>query len=652
MMHPAFLSTATEMATTLTSRPARCRRARPQGAITFSGLTVADLTYERRLQDLVIVIEENAETGVQAGSITIADAFLHTAANQTLIPVLNFETGASVQLADVVAAMVTDAATGQNDDLEGSSSADTLQGGPGDDILRGGEGADQYVYARGDGNDEILEEGSTATRGDVDEIFLEGIDPGDVAYEMTPAGLILRITESSPGAGDGGSLLIHGLMAEGRGTYNGDDIGVGIERIVFSDGSEATLGEVTTQLLAARGTVFDDLLAGAHGSDTIEGRGGDDLLQGRAGDDTYVYSRGDGFDRITDDTFDQGDILLLQNIDPADVVLRRGFEDDLEILIAESAPGAGDNGRLTARWSAHSTGLRGIETIRFDDGTEWNRAEMVARTSNSAATPVNDDIQGSDAADTLEGQAGDDRLEGGRGDDTYVYARGDGADVIYDPWSDTDRLVISGYSREELSFDRHGLEGRDLIIRLARDGDQITILDGLLNSNGAIDEIELTDSGEVLTIPEILADLVAEQATDGDNVITGTDTADTLEGGAGSDLLSGGRGSDTYVYRAGDGDDRIVDNGYSSLDVLQLPDYSPADVEYALRAGADSDDLVLLFKEGQNRLVLEGVLANDGSHEGVERIEFGDGTVWTRADYACRGSEQRPDGELRAGDRL
>ena len=71
---------------------------------------------------------------------------------------------------------------------------------------------------------------------------------------------------------------------------------------------------------------------------------------------------------------------------------------------------------------------------------------------------------------------------------------------------------------------------------------------------------------------------------DGDihnNVLVGSEDADTLRGGHGSDVLMGGRGSDTlvggedgdtYVWNLGDGDDRIVNSssGLGEEDVLRL----------------------------------------------------------------------------------
>lgn len=43
------------------------------------------------------------------------------------------------------------------------------------------------------------------------------------------------------------------------------------------------------------------------------------------------------------------------------------------------------------------------------------------------------------------------------------------------------------------------------------------------------------------------------------NVLVGGDGADRLTGGTGDDVLYGGNGRDTYIYRTGDGNDRIVD---------------------------------------------------------------------------------------------
>ena len=61
-----------------------------------------------------------------------------------------------------------------NDDLYGGEGDDTLAGGPGDfDSLEGGEGADTYVYAVGDGWDEIAEWDETP--GEEDRVAAAGV---------------------------------------------------------------------------------------------------------------------------------------------------------------------------------------------------------------------------------------------------------------------------------------------------------------------------------------------------------------------------------------------------------------------------------------------------------------------------------------------
>ena len=60
---------------------------------------------------------------------------------------------------------------GGDDLLDGKGGADTLIGGTGDDILKGGVGNDTYNFSRGDGNDVIYDNDSTA--GNIDTVQLD-----------------------------------------------------------------------------------------------------------------------------------------------------------------------------------------------------------------------------------------------------------------------------------------------------------------------------------------------------------------------------------------------------------------------------------------------------------------------------------------------
>ena len=58
---------------------------------------------------------------------------------------------------------------GGNDTIDGYTKGDWLAGGLGDDTVRGAGGSDTYLYAFGDGNNSLSENGSS---GDVDRLVL------------------------------------------------------------------------------------------------------------------------------------------------------------------------------------------------------------------------------------------------------------------------------------------------------------------------------------------------------------------------------------------------------------------------------------------------------------------------------------------------
>src|SRR5262249_15929566 len=145
-----------------------------------------------------------------------------------------------------------------------------------------------------------------------------------------------------------------------------------------------------------------------------------------------------------DDGFTSGDVLELRGISPTAVNLRLGPGNDVDVIIAESAPGAADSGQVTVVKGFDNAG---IDRIVFDDGTVWNYQDFDALFQRNQATESNDRLVGTSDDDELEGLGGQDLLIGGFGDDTYLYARGDGADTIDDRGdSDGDSLQIAGYA--------------------------------------------------------------------------------------------------------------------------------------------------------------------------------------------------------------
>ena len=99
----------------------------------------------------------------------------------------------------------------------------------------------------------------------------------------------------------------------------------------------------------------------------------------------------------------------------------------------------------------------------------------------------------------------------------------------------------------------------------------------------------------------------------GDNSLTGGKGKDTLNGGANQDTLNGGKGNDilwggddadTFVYRAGEGTDTIMDYNYDDGDILQILDKKGNEITNPIKNYSFSgDDLVLSIKGG-GKLIL------------------------------------------------
>jgi hypothetical protein len=220
------------------------------------------------------------------------------------------------------------------DDLQGLDGNDVLRAGPGPglDGLTGGAGADSFVFARGDGQDWVVDFVSGT-----DRVVLEGFASSEVTtrratYWDTP-GLDIVL----PG---GDKIFLAGVSALGA-----NDL------VLTNVPSTPTPPPPTTPTAGQnlKGTSGADRLTGGAGNDTISGASGADTLTGGAGDDRFnagpgndrviggtgndlltlgdgadiaVFARGDGFDRITD--FRRGtDRLELSGFTAAEITTRQ-----------------------------------------------------------------------------------------------------------------------------------------------------------------------------------------------------------------------------------------------------------------------------------------------------------------------------------------
>lgn len=311
---------------------------------------------------------------------------------------------------------VTISGTDQADDIFGTNGVDVFDLGLGNDTMRGRGGSDLYIWRPGNGHDTIAD--STRREGDVDRVFLEGLNPDDVTLTI-------------PAHFDDDDILI--TVNATRETLRLDEQELfptstarSIEELEFADGTiwdRATILANTTVAPAPgaviTGTDFSDLLEGSSANQTIIGGLGNDLLFGGNGSDDYVFNLGDGQDRIQDlGTFDT-DRLVLHDYTPGDLLITRDGANLSDLVI--SFTGTSDQVTVVNMYSPTRFFRDGIEQIVFDDGMIWDDDFILQTFLDQASTDGDDVITGFRDADILEGGLGNDTLHGGRGSDDYIF---------------------------------------------------------------------------------------------------------------------------------------------------------------------------------------------------------------------------------------
>ena len=87
-------------------------------------------------------------------------------------------------------------------------------------------------------------------------------------------------------------------------------------------------------------------------------------------------------------------------------------------------------------------------------------------------------------------------------------------------------------------------------------------------------------------------------------------TADTIEGGAGGDTLTGGAGADTFVFKSGDGNDKITDftNGTDTIDLSAI---TPITGYSDFTITQEGDDTKINLGENVGETMLEDFRSTD-----------------------------------------
>nr|WP_303966743.1 Hint domain-containing protein [Donghicola eburneus] len=461
----------------------------------------------------------------------------------------HYETSSDVGSAIVTEGAGDDQIHGEagDDTLYGEGGNDTIDGGADDDLIDSGDGNDSVIG--GDGNDTIFYGTGTDTIeggagddliDDADKVILDGadvIDAGD-GNDTVYSGLGDDTIEGGAGAdlifGEGGDDIITG-GSENDSIYAGD----GADSVRAGTGDDSIRGEGGDDTL--RGEDGNDFVDGGDGSDSVSGGMGDDTVLGGAGDDLVrggsgndVMEGGDGNDYIDsgsgDDTIDAGEgDDTVDAYNGADSVLGGNGNDSIMVgwQDTEALPDLGYPGLFDA-----------------DDDTENDRDFVDAGEGHNYIWTGDDRdtiISGS-GNDTILAGIDDDEVDSGAGDDLIV--GGEGADTILA--GDGNDTVYAGFA-PDLPDDLNIPDGEDLV------------------TNNGTDYVD-AGAGNDLVFGSDDADTIL--GGDGDDTIDGGIDADSIEGGAGDDLINLGLPLDAHADYASGGDDRDTFTGVGAGDTV------------------------------------------------------------------------------------
>jgi Ca2+-binding RTX toxin-like protein len=425
--------------------------------------------------------------------------------------------------------------------LIGGAGNDTIDGGQGVDVINGGSGNDRVMWEPGDGSDTI--EGGSGT----DTLEFGGSDAAEL-FEAAPNGARVRFTRNvgnvvmdlddvealalrtlggadtttvHPLAGtDLKSIAVDQSGAQGNADEQADNVivngttGDDAFKVSAAAGGTAVSGAGATVTVTGNEPARDLITVnGFAGADTIAS--GTGILagpsavnfDGGAGADSATYSGTGGDDVIS--TFSNGAFAWVAT--PNHV--------PLQIAATERLTLAGGNGNDTF----YATG---------------NLAALTAITMDGGAG--DDEINGSNGADTLIGGSGNDRLDGNQGGDTILAGAGNDS-IAWDPGDGSD-TVEGGSGTDTLSFNG---SGSSELFELTANGARAHLTRNVANIVMDLDDTEVVNvrmlgAADTLTV----------------NPLTGTDVKTVVGDQSGADgqvdnvVINGTAGDDAFKVTA------------------------------------------------------------------------------------------------------
>lgn len=492
------------------------------------GVTPDEVTVRWTLQgDMAVTLPDGSRLTVRGQANPWSD--------EAGIDQLRFADGTVWDRAELIARALT--ATGGDDAIVGGWQDDSLEGGTGNDRFQDLNGYDTYSFGIGDGQD-VVED----TYGRI--LFKPGIDQNDVDFTHDGDDLIATVST----AGDtvrikdwlnswqridrfdfdnGAWLDVNDVLAK-------LNVGEGSEILYGSPGGDTLTGTEKDSVIFGRGG--NDILTGGAGRDELYGEAGNDTLDGGAdrdwlyggeGDNSYLVAPGMGLDHVMAASLGVANdtVVFAPGVRPEDVSVQvgdtSGWWDQRpgDVGYYNLVVGIGGNDALvlhSQNWD--DLGRGALQHFRFDDGTEWSLADVVARADGGKMgwqehywdTPANllgsqaDDeisaytgqsvaVQARGNDDTVRLQVGNDRVSAGSGNDTVYSGAGDdliageagddrinadeGDDVLLYNYGDGRDELIAGTGSDTLSF---GISVTPdmLSVALDRDGRVLLQVDG------------------------------------------------------------------------------------------------------------------------------------------------------------------------------
>ncbi|WP_460844413.1 beta strand repeat-containing protein [Noviherbaspirillum agri] len=503
-----------------------------------------------------------------------------------------------------------------NDLLIGGAGNDTLDGGLDADTMHGGEGNDTYVVDNaGDLVVENADEGTDTVQSSISYTLTANVEnltlTGSASINGTGNALDNVIT------GNTGNNVLNGLEGNdtligsaGNDTLNG---GVGADNMQGGTGDDTyvvdDVGDIVTEAasagtdtvqssisytltanvenltltgtedLSGTGNTLNNVITGNSGNNVLDGGAGADTMSGGRGDDTY----------IVDNTGDAIAEALDGGVDTVHASANYTLSANVENLVLVGTANISGTGNALANSLIGNNGNNVLDGAYGDDiihAGAGNDVLIGGEGDDLLNGEAGDDQLFGDAGnDTLDGGAGVDSMRGGAGNDTYIVDNV--ADVVVE--------VAGGGIDKVLASVSYTLSDNVEILALTGDGD--------INGTGNASDNVLIGTG-------------------GNNTLVGMEGNDTLDGGFGDDVLMGGAGDDQYVFRLGDGSDRIIDTqGSNTLHV------GSGLTEANLHGEREGDDMVITVLGSTESIVLADWFSQP---EGVNHIVFDDGTQLDR----------------------